>query len=221
MSEFEALQQVVRELRDPETGCPWDRALTHEELKPTCIEEAAEVISGINILRETGNPEGLQEELGDLLLQVVMHAQIAEEEGLFTMDDVCRTVREKMIRRHPHVFSVQSGAAAQNQAVGSCMQNQPAGAAAQKQTAGSDMQNQPVGLAAQNQPAGAAQDQSAGMTAQEQTGGVEKQEQLTWDEIKRREKAGKEWMDAYLPDALLEARELVDRARRRKGFLEE
>lgn len=196
MSEFEALQQVVRELRDPETGCPWDRALTHEELKPTCIEEAAEVISGINILRETGNPEGLQEELGDLLLQVVMHAQIAEEEGLFTMDDVCRTVREKMVRRHPHVFSRKSGADTKKySAAGSGTQEHSAGAGTENQSAGAGTQNQSAGTGAQ--------------------------EQLSWDEIKRREKAGKEWMDAYLPDALLEARELVDRARRRKGFLEE
>ncbi|MBQ9061643.1 MAG: hypothetical protein IJ121_02260 [Eubacterium sp.] len=196
MSEFEALQQVVRDLRDPETGCPWDRALTHEELKPTCIEEAAEVISGINILRETGNPEGLQEELGDLLLQVVMHAQIAEEEGLFTMDDVCRTVREKMVRRHPHVFSRKSGA--------DTKKHSAAGSGTQEHSAGAGTE-----------------DQSAGAGTQDQSAGTGAQEQLTWDEIKRQEKAGKEWMDAYLPDALLEARELVDRARRRKGFLEE
>ena len=69
-----------------------------------CIEEAAEVICGINILEQTGDPDNLKEELGDLLMQVVFHAQIAEEEGLFTMDDVIQTVIDKMIRRHPHVF---------------------------------------------------------------------------------------------------------------------
>nr|MCR4684815.1 hypothetical protein [Lachnospiraceae bacterium] len=58
----------------------------------------------INILDETGNPDNLKEELGDLLLQVLMHAQIAEEEGLFTMEDVCKCIADKMIRRHPHVF---------------------------------------------------------------------------------------------------------------------
>ena len=68
------------------------------------MEEAAEVVSGINILKETGNADNLKEELGDLLLQVVMHAQIAEEEGLFTMEDVIGGITEKMIRRHPHVF---------------------------------------------------------------------------------------------------------------------
>ena len=103
MTEFEKFQAVIARLRAP-GGCPWDREQTHASLKPACIEEAAEVISGINILEKTGSAENLKEELGDLLLQIVMHAQIAEEEGLFTMDDVIRGVTEKMIRRHPHVF---------------------------------------------------------------------------------------------------------------------
>ena len=68
------------------------------------MEEAAEVVGGINILEQTGNAENLKEELGDLLLQVVMHAQIAKEEELFTLEDVIRGISEKMIRRHPHVF---------------------------------------------------------------------------------------------------------------------
>ena len=103
MTEFENFQQIIARLRAKD-GCPWDREQTHMSLKPACIEEAAEVICGINILDQTGNPDNLKEELGDLLLQVVMHAQIAEEEGLFTMDDVIKGVSEKMIRRHPHVF---------------------------------------------------------------------------------------------------------------------
>lgn len=103
MTEFEKLKEIMVRLR-AEDGCPWDREQTHMSLKAACIEEAAEVICGINILDETGNADNLQEELGDLLLQVVMHAQIAEEEGLFTLDDVVRGISEKMIRRHPHVF---------------------------------------------------------------------------------------------------------------------
>lgn len=103
MTEFEKFKQIIARLR-AEDGCPWDREQTHMSLKPACIEEAAEVICGINILDQTGDPDNLKEELGDLLLQVVMHAQIAEEEGLFTMDDVIKGVSEKMIRRHPHVF---------------------------------------------------------------------------------------------------------------------
>ena len=103
MTKFEELQKVVATLRAPD-GCPWDRKQTHCSLKPCCMEEAAEVICGINILEKTGNADNLKEELGDLLLQVVMHAQIAEEEGLFTMDEVVEGITQKMIRRHPHVF---------------------------------------------------------------------------------------------------------------------
>lgn len=103
MKSFDELVNVVARLRG-EGGCPWDREQTHATLKTTCIEEAAEVVCGINILEKTGNPSNLLEELGDLLLQVVMQAQIAEEEGLFSIDDVNRVITEKMIRRHPHVF---------------------------------------------------------------------------------------------------------------------
>ncbi|MCR4787755.1 MAG: MazG family protein [Lachnospiraceae bacterium] len=104
MTETERLKDIVRTLRS-ENGCPWDRQQTHESLKPECIEEAAEVIAGINILKERGDAENLKEELGDLLLQVMFHSVIAEEEGLFTFDDVAAGVSEKMIRRHPHVFA--------------------------------------------------------------------------------------------------------------------
>ena len=103
MDSFDELKETVRRLR-AEDGCPWDRAQTHGSLKPPVIEEAAEVICGINIYEQTGNAENLKEELGDLLLQVVMQAQIAEEEGSFTLDDVVRGITQKMIRRHPHVF---------------------------------------------------------------------------------------------------------------------
>ena len=103
MEEIKRLKEIVEKLRS-ESGCPWDREQTHLSLKPECIEEAAEVVCGINILEKTGNPDNLKEELGDLLLQVMFHAVIAEEEGLFTFDDVARTISEKMIRRHPHVF---------------------------------------------------------------------------------------------------------------------
>ena len=103
MKSIDELKEVIRRLR-AEDGCPWDREQTHSSLKAPVIEEAAEVICGIDILEQTGNPENLKEELGDLLLQVVMQAQIAEEEGIFTLDDVVRGITEKMIRRHPHVF---------------------------------------------------------------------------------------------------------------------
>ena len=104
MAEIDRLKEIVEKLRS-ENGCPWDRAQTHESLKAPVIEEAAEVVCGINILEETKDPENLKEELGDLLLQIMFHAVMAEEEGLFTFDDVAKGIADKMVRRHPHVFS--------------------------------------------------------------------------------------------------------------------
>ena len=157
MTKFEEFRNIIARLRAPD-GCPWDREQTHSSLKATCIEEAAEVICGINILDDTGNSDNLKEELGDLLLQVVLHAQIAEEEGLFTLDDVICGISDKMIRRHPHVF---------------------------------------------------------GEDTVSDSGEV-----LTkWGDIKKWEKAGKEWTEAYLPGALDEAKELIDVAKKRKGYL--
>lgn len=157
MTKFEEFQKIIARLRAKD-GCPWDREQTHMSLKAACIEEASEVICGINILDATGNADNLKEELGDLLLQVVMHAQIAEEEGLFTMDDVIQEISDKMIRRHPHVF---------------------------------------------------------GETMVSDSGEVLTQ----WADIKRQEKAGKEWTESYLPGAFDEAKNLIDVAKKRKGFI--
>ncbi len=100
---YEEFLQIIAALRS-ENGCPWDKVQTHESLKPCMMEEAAELLASIRIYNKTGNPENMIEELGDVLLQVVMHAQIASEEGLFTMEDVVNEVSRKMVRRHPHVF---------------------------------------------------------------------------------------------------------------------
>ena len=159
MTKFEQFEEVIARLRAPD-GCPWDRAQTHTSLKKTCIEEAAEVICGINILEQTGDAENLKEELGDLLMQVVIHARIAEEEGLFTMDDVIQSIIDKMIRRHPHVFG-------------------------DSDSPGTDGS------------------------------------QTSWDEIKRQEKQGKEWTEKYLPSAFEEAKELIEAAKKRKGFAQD
>lgn len=156
MTKFEELENIIARLRAPD-GCPWDREQTHSSLKAACIEEAAEVVCGINILEDTGNSDNFKEELGDLLLLIVMHAQIAEEEGLFTMDDVICGISEKMIRRHPHVFGEE--------------------------------------------------------TASDSGEVLDK-----WNAIKKQEKTGKEWMENYLPDAFNEAKELIDKARERKGM---
>lgn len=156
MTEIERLKEIVEKLRS-EDGCPWDKVQTHTSLKAACIEEAAEVIGGINILDEKGDPDNLKEELGDLLLQVMFHAVIAEEEGLFTFDDVANAINEKMIRRHPHVFD-----------------------------------------------------------------GVEyasdEERHAAWEEIKKKEKAGKEWQTGYLKSAMEESVGLIKKAQERKGF---
>ena len=154
---MDELREVVRRLRAPD-GCPWDKEQTHGSLKSGIIEEASEVICGINVLEKTGNPENLKEELGDLLLQVVMQSQIAEEEGVFSLDDVCRGISEKLIRRHPHVFG--------------------------------DLK----------------------------VSGTE-EVLVNWEEIKAKEKEGKEDPNLFLPEAFNEAMELIDKARERKGYV--
>ncbi len=99
------LIEIMAALRNPETGCPWDIVQTFETIKPYTIEEAYEVSDAI----ERNDMDDLCEELGDLLLQVVFHARMAEEAGEFTFGDVVEAITRKMIRRHPHVFS-RSGA---------------------------------------------------------------------------------------------------------------
>ncbi len=94
------LLAVMRRLRDPEKGCPWDVEQTFETIAPYTIEEAYEVADAIS----RGSMEDLKEELGDLLLQVVFHARMAEEKGHFAFPDVVRAINDKMIFRHPHVF---------------------------------------------------------------------------------------------------------------------
>lgn len=157
MAQIDRLKEIVEALR-AEDGCPWDRVQTHESLKPACIEEAAEVINGINILDETGDAENLKEELGDLLLQVMFHSVIAEEEGLFTFDDVVKVVSDKMVRRHPHVFS--------------------------------------------------------GVTYES-----DEARHKAWEEIKAAEKVGKEQYADFLPKAFEESKNLIEKAKARKGFV--
>lgn len=100
---FEDFKNIIEALRS-EGGCPWDREQTHESLRACMMEEAAELVASIRIYGQTGNYENMREELGDILLQVVMHSQMAKEEGLFQIEDVIDEISRKMIRRHPHVF---------------------------------------------------------------------------------------------------------------------
>lgn len=136
---FEDLKHIVEVLRG-ENGCPWDRKQTHESLKPCMVEEAAELVSSIRIYDKTGNAENMREELGDILLQVMLHSQIAEEEQIFTLEDVINEISAKMIRRHPHVFGAN--------------------------TKGKNAEDIPV----------------------------------TWEEIKRKEKEGKTWIESPLKE---------------------
>src|SRR6266702_7899021 len=99
---FEQLIKLMRRLRAP-GGCPWDAEQTHESLKRYLLEESYEVLEAI----DNRDPRHLKEELGDLLLQPVFHAAIAEETGEFTMDDIIDNICDKLIHRHPHVFGDQ------------------------------------------------------------------------------------------------------------------
>jgi MazG family protein len=101
---IDKLVQVVACLRHPTDGCPWDLKQTHQSLKPYMLEEAYEAVEAIDESARTGKPDALKEELGDVLLQVVLHSQLAQEAGQFDFDAVCQTIAEKLIRRHPHVF---------------------------------------------------------------------------------------------------------------------
>ena len=149
---FDDFVATIAALRAPD-GCPWDRAQTHRSIAHNMIEEAYEAVDAI----ESGDTAHLREELGDVLLQVVLQSQIAADAGAFDIDDVCADVNAKMIRRHPHVF-------------------------------GKSM------LSEQGEPV------------------------TDWDAIKKQEKAGKEWTEAYLPGALEEAEKLLERAEERKGI---
>jgi tetrapyrrole methylase family protein/MazG family protein len=97
---FEGLRAVVARLRDPDGGCPWDLEQTHESLKRFLLEEAYEAVDAL----DAGEPHRLAEELGDLMMQVVLHAQLGEDEGTFAIEEVIASIATKLIRRHPHVF---------------------------------------------------------------------------------------------------------------------
>ena len=103
MADISKLRDVMRKLRDAENGCPWDVAQTFGTVAPYTVEEAYEVADAI----ERDDMDNLRDELGDLLFQVVFHAQMAEEAGLFDLDDVAGGITDKMVRRHPHVFGTE------------------------------------------------------------------------------------------------------------------
>lgn len=99
VKEISELIDVIARLRAPD-GCQWEREQTHKSLRPNMLEEAYEAVDAM----DSGDMKHLKEELGDVLLQVVLHAQIASEEGAFTIEDVAKGLKDKLIHRHPHVF---------------------------------------------------------------------------------------------------------------------
>ncbi|MBR1920622.1 MAG: nucleoside triphosphate pyrophosphohydrolase [Kiritimatiellae bacterium] len=101
MSGIERLHAIMVRLRDPEKGCPWDREQTLESLKPCVLEEAHELLAAMDCPEDKSN---YVEELGDVLLQVMFQAVMAEQEGRFTFDDVANAIADKLVHRHPHVF---------------------------------------------------------------------------------------------------------------------
>lgn len=104
VSELQRLMEIMAHLRSPE-GCPWDQEQTHETLTRCLVEEVSETLEAI----DENDMELLEEELGDLLLQVVFHAQIAKENSNFDMEDIARGISDKLVRRHPHVFGDEKG----------------------------------------------------------------------------------------------------------------
>ena len=101
MTGIERLHDIMARLRDPETGCPWDREQTLESLKPCVLEEAYELLAAMDRPEDKANHI---EELGDVLLQVMFQSVMAEQEGRFTFDDVANAISDKLVHRHPHVF---------------------------------------------------------------------------------------------------------------------
>jgi ATP diphosphatase len=101
MNQIDRLLGIMKRLRDPQTGCPWDREQTFATIAPYTLEETYEVLDAIN--RE--DFDDLRGELGDLLFQVVFYAQMAQEEGRFNFDDICAAISDKLERRHPHIFA--------------------------------------------------------------------------------------------------------------------
>lgn len=100
MKSIDQLTKTIAKLRDPKDGCPWDKEQTHKTLTRYLIEEAYETIDAI----ENDDPKAIMEELGDVLLQIVLHAQIASENKDFSFDEIVKNINKKMITRHPHVF---------------------------------------------------------------------------------------------------------------------
>lgn len=142
LAPIDRLLAIMARLRDPADGCPWDQEQTFATIAPYTVEEAYEVADAI----ERRDLADLKDELGDLLLQVVFHARMAQEQGLFAFDDVARAINDKMVRRHPHVFADESHASLADQKDG--WENLKAAERRDKGRAASLLDDVPVGLPA-------------------------------------------------------------------------
>src|SRR5437763_16434586 len=136
------LLEIMAALRTPGTGCPWDLEQNFSTIAPYTLEEAYEVADAI----ERGDLSDLKEELGDLLLQVVFHARMAEEQGVFAFEDVAAAINDKMVRRHPHVFAEETYASLAHQKEG--WEQLKAAERAKKGRTASLLDDVPVGLPA-------------------------------------------------------------------------
>lgn len=103
LNQIESLVEIVKSLRGP-NGCPWDKEQTHESLTQYAIEETHELVEVLELPEGPSKDEKIKEELGDVLFQVILHAQLASERGAFTLNDIIAGISEKLVRRHPHVF---------------------------------------------------------------------------------------------------------------------
>ena len=103
LDKFDTLVNIIARLRGPD-GCPWDREQTHQTLRENLLSECYEVLEAL----DEGDSDKLYEELGDLLLQIVLHAQIAKDDGEFEIGDVIRSISSKIVRRHPHIFGTRN-----------------------------------------------------------------------------------------------------------------
>ena len=142
LAPIDRLLAIMARLRDPQDGCVWDQAQTFATIAPYTVEEAYEVADAI----ERGDLTDLKDELGDLLLQVVFHARMAQEQGSFAFDDVVRSINDKMVRRHPHVFAETTYASLDHQVAG--WETLKAEERAGKGRAASILDDVPVGLPA-------------------------------------------------------------------------
>ena len=171
----EQLLEVLRILRDPENGCPWDKVQTHASIRKNFLEETCEVLEAI----DADDPAMLREELGDVLMQVAFHAVIEEERGRFTFEDVCREVCEKLVFRHPNIFA---SSAAQNAGINGwdALKNKEKG----RLTLADDLESVPGALPAlmraqklQKRAAG----RGLGITTAEDAAAALKQAEQEWD----------------------------------------